>query len=158
MFMYRFFLAFIIATVSLYTFPVVSEFGIIVLLPSFFPMVNTAAEAQRAGEACRYPPDGSRSCGPMRDAMLEGFHYLKSANAEIAFIAMIETREGLENVDAIAATKGQDAIFVGPVGLCYGVGITPGDFGSADFIDAIDRIKAAVAKAGCALGLFGYTP
>ena len=122
------------------------------------PMVNTAGEAERAVEACRYPPEGSRSCGPMRGAMLEGFDYLKTANAEIACIAMIETREGLENVEAIAATKGLDAIFVGPIDLCYGVGIAPGDFGSADFIDAIDRIKAAVAKAGCALGLFGYTP
>ena len=36
MVMYRLFLAFIIATVGIYTFPVVSEFGIIVLLPSFF--------------------------------------------------------------------------------------------------------------------------
>ena len=33
---YRLFLAFIIATLALYTFPVVLEFGIIVLLPNFF--------------------------------------------------------------------------------------------------------------------------
>lgn len=122
------------------------------------PMVNTADEAARAVAACRYPPLGTRSCGPMRGTMLEGFEYLASANAEIACIAMIETRQGLDNVEAIAATPGIDALFVGPVDLCYGLGIAPGNFGDPAFVAAIDRIKAATSMAGIALGMFGYTP
>ncbi|MDE2435933.1 MAG: aldolase [Sphingomonadales bacterium] len=120
------------------------------------PMVNTAVEAARAVAACRYPPQGTRSCGPMRGIMLHGFDYLVTANAEIACIAMIETGEGLENVEAIAATPGIDALFVGPMDLCYGLGITPGNFADPAFIAAIDKIKAAASAAGIAIGMFGY--
>lgn len=122
------------------------------------PMVNTAEEAARAAAACRYPPDGLRSCGPMRGTMLEGFEYLATANAEIACIAMIETREGLANVEAIAATSGIDALFVGPIDLCYGLGIAPGSFTDPAFVSAIEKIKAACKASGIAAGMFGYSP
>lgn len=121
------------------------------------PMVNSAAEAAAAAAACRYPPLGNRSCGPMRGTMLEGFEYLATANAQIACIAMIETRDGLENVAAIAATAGIDALFVGPIDLCYGLGIAPGNFADPAFIAALDAIKAACAQAGIAAGMFGYS-
>lgn len=122
------------------------------------PMVNTPEEAARAVAACRYPPQGIRSCGPMRGVMLEGAHYLASANAEIACIAMIETGQGLDNVEAIAATPGVDALFVGPMDLSFGLGITPGNFADPAFAAAIERIKAASRAAGIALGMFGATP
>lgn len=122
------------------------------------PMVDTAEDAALAVAACRYPPTGRRSCGPMRGAMLEGFEYLATANAQIACIVMIETAEGLKNVEAIAGTPGVDALFVGPIDLCYGLGVRPGDFGDARFVAAVERIKAACAAAGRAVGLFGYSP
>lgn len=122
------------------------------------PMVNTPEEAAQAVAACRYPPDGMRSCGPMRGAMLEGIGYLQTANEEVACIVMIETREGLENVEAIAATKGVDGVFIGPIDLCYGLGIAPGDFGADAFVGAVKRIQSACRSAECAVGLFGYTP
>lgn len=122
------------------------------------PMVNTAEEAHQAATACRYPPDGLRSCGPMRDSMLEGFDYLESANNEIACIAMIETTDGLANVDSIAGVDGVDALFVGPMDLCYGLGLTPGDFDNPKFRDAIAAILAACESNQCAAGMFGYTP
>lgn len=122
------------------------------------PMVNSAAEAAAAVAACRYPPQGTRSCGPMRGIMLEGFGYLATANAEVACIAMIETRQGLDNVAAIAATPGLDALFVGPMDLCYGLGITPGNFADPAFVEAIEAIKLASKAAGVALGMFGASP
>ncbi|WP_116365720.1 HpcH/HpaI aldolase family protein [Parahaliea mediterranea] len=121
------------------------------------PMVNTADDARRAAAACRYPPAGNRSCGPLRDAMIEGFNYLATANEQIACIAMIETEEGLANVEAIAATTGIDALFVGPMDLCYGLGLPPGDFDSPPFRAAIERILKATGDAGIATGMFGYT-
>ena len=130
----------------------VGSHGIIV------PMVNTPEEAAKAVSACRYPPDGIRSCGPMRGAMLEGLGYLQTANEEIACIVMIETREGLDNVEEIAATRGVDGVFVGPIDMCYGLGLAPGDFGADEFVSAVERIKTACQAAGCAVGLFGYTP
>ncbi|MCA0270694.1 MAG: hypothetical protein LCH69_01330 [Proteobacteria bacterium] len=122
------------------------------------PMVNTAEEARRAVAACRYPPAGTRSCGPMRGVMLDGIDYLRTANAEVACVVMIETREGLENVEAIAATPGVDGIFIGPMDLSLGLGLPPGDFAAPEFAAAIARIRAACKAAGCAVGLFGYTP
>lgn len=122
------------------------------------PMVNSAEEARRAASACRYPMEGTRSCGPLRGFMLDGPDYLRSANAEVACIVMIETSEGLEQVEAIAATPGVDAIFIGPMDLCFGLGLVPGDFGAPAFVAAIARIRAACAAAGKAVGLFGYSP
>ncbi|MDZ3832611.1 MAG: aldolase/citrate lyase family protein [Sphingopyxis sp.] len=122
------------------------------------PMVDTADQAAQAAAACRYPPLGTRSCGPMRGLLTDGMGYLASANREVACIAMIETARGLDNVEAIAATEGLSALFVGPVDLCFGLGIAPGDFGNPAFVKAITRIVAAAREAGIAAGLFGYSP
>ncbi len=120
------------------------------------PMVNSVEDAERAASACRYPPNGTRSVGPMRDAMLEGLSYLATANGQVACIAMIETEQGLANVEAIAAVDGIDALFVGPMDLCYGLGLAPGSFADPIFTAAIERIKAACKAAGIAAGMFGY--
>ena len=67
---------------------------------------------------------------------------------------MIETREALENVEAIAATPGVDALFVGPYDLSIALGLMPGDNdGEPVFDDAIDKIVAAARKHGRALSV-----
>lgn len=122
------------------------------------PLVNSAEEAAAAAAACRYPPRGNRSFGPMRAMLLSGPAYISASNDETACIAMVETEEGLRNVKAIAATPGIDAIFVGPMDLCFGLGIGPGDFGNPRFTDALKSIREACELAGCAAGIFGYSP
>lgn len=121
------------------------------------PMVNNAADAKRAVDACRYPPQGTRSCGPMRDAMLEGMSYLASANEQVACLVMIETEEGLRNLDEIAAVEGIDGLFVGPMDLCFGLGIAPGSFTDPSFTAAIGRILEACKTNGLASGIFGLS-
>src|SRR2546422_5745523 len=83
-------------------------YGIIV------PLINTADDAAKAVAACRYPPVGMRSSGPVRAVHYGGSDYLAKANDEIVVMAMIETKEGLANLDAICATKGLDAVYIGP--------------------------------------------
>jgi 4-hydroxy-2-oxoheptanedioate aldolase len=122
------------------------------------PMVNNAGDARRAAEACRYPPAGNRSCGPMRDTLIHGFEYLAQANEQIACIVMIETEDGLANVEAIAATEGVDAIFVGPMDLCYGLGLPPGDLANPRFGEAITTILETCARHQRAAGIFGVNP
>ncbi|MFV0477712.1 MAG: HpcH/HpaI aldolase family protein [Parahaliea sp.] len=122
------------------------------------PMVNTAEEAAAAVSACYYPPVGLRSCGPMRPILLNGPEYMAQSNDETACIVMIETEEGLRNADAIAAVEGLDAIFVGPVDLCYGLGITPGDFTNPLFTEALSKVLAVCRKNNLAAGIFGYSP
>lgn len=78
------------------------------------PMISTPEEARRFVAACRYPPLGNRSFGPARGLLYGGADYPQHANDEILTLAMIETREGLANLDAILATEGLDGVFIGP--------------------------------------------
>ena len=120
------------------------------------PMVNTAEDARHAVAACYYPPKGQRSCGPMRDAMLEGLSYLRTANDEVACILMIETEEGLNNLESIAAVEGVSGLFVGPMDLCYGLGLPPGNFSDKRFTGALEAIRSACKNNDLACGMFGY--
>src|SRR5262249_8577474 len=86
------------------------------------PLINTAEEAAAAVSACRYPPVGSRSSGPLRAALYGGANYQAEANGEIVVLAMIETKEGLANLESICATPGLDGIYIGPADLSYALG------------------------------------
>src|SRR5438067_7231615 len=83
------------------------------------PLINTAEDAAKAVAACRYPPVGMRSSGPVRAVHYGGADYLAHANDEIVVMGMVETKEGLANLDAICATPGLDAIYIGPSGLAF---------------------------------------
>jgi 4-hydroxy-2-oxoheptanedioate aldolase len=118
-------------------------YGIIV------PLINNAEEAARAVAACRYPPVGFRSNGPVRAVHYGGSDYVANANDEIIIMAMIETKEGIANLDAICATPGLDAVYIGPADLSFALGMAP----RADNPDPLhmatcDKILAAAHKAG----------
>jgi 4-hydroxy-2-oxoheptanedioate aldolase len=118
-------------------------FGVIV------PLVNNAEEAAKAVAACRYPPVGIRSSGPVRAVHYAGSDYLAKANDEIVVMVMIETKEGIANVDAICATKGLDAVYIGPADLSFALGLPPGpDKTDAVHMAACDRIREAAHKHG----------
>lgn len=115
------------------------------------PMIQSAADARRAVDACLYPPAGSRSFGPVRVGLRDGPGYFATANARVAVIPMIETAQALEEVEQIAATPGVDALFVGPFDLSIALGLPPGDNdGEPVFDAAIARIAAAARSAGVA--------
>jgi 4-hydroxy-2-oxoheptanedioate aldolase len=127
------------------------------------PMINTAAEARAFAAAAKYPPLGERSWGPLRAMPLQGrtvsTDYLREANDGTLTLAMIETRIALENVEAIAATPGIDALFVGPYDLSTAL-----SEGAAQDIDApqvakaIDAIADAARKAGKIPGIYCRDP
>ena len=83
------------------------------------PMVNSGEEAAEFVSYMRYPPKGQRSYGPTRAAFAYG-GYGVSANDEVLALAMIETAEGVANLEQIAATPGLDGIYVGPADLTLG--------------------------------------
>ena len=118
------------------------------------PMVNDAAECAAFVQACRYPPDGYRSSGPTRAIVYGGPDYLGKANGEMLALAMVETAQGLANVDAIAATPGLDAIYIGPSDLSLALGGPPGQDQDAPMLmAAFDTILAACRKAGIKAGV-----
>jgi 4-hydroxy-2-oxoheptanedioate aldolase len=89
------------------------------------PLIDNAGEAARGVEACRYPPNGKRSFGPIRAEMIMGSADPADVGDALCF-AMIETREGLDNLDAIAATPGLDGLYIGPSDLSLALGLRPG--------------------------------
>jgi 4-hydroxy-2-oxoheptanedioate aldolase len=118
------------------------------------PMVNDRAEAEKAVAACRYPPDGFRSFGPMRAALYGGRGYAQEANGQVACIAMIETRDGLDNLDDIVTTPGLDAVYIGPSDLSLALGLpVTGDSDHPEHAAAVTRIEKACRRAGIAVGI-----
>lgn len=117
------------------------------------PYVQTVAEAEAAVAAIRYPTRGVRGVAGSTRASRYGriADYPKRAEAEICMLVQIESREGLDNLDAIAETEGIDGVFIGPADLAAGLGHL-GDIGHAEvqsaIKDAIARIKAAGKPAG----------
>lgn len=118
------------------------------------PMIETADDARAAVDACRYPPAGRRSLGPIRVGTRDGAWYMRSANERVTVIPMIETAQALADVEAIAAVPGVDALFVGPFDLSIALGLPPGDNdGNEIFDDALTRTIAAASAAGIALAV-----
>ena len=90
------------------------------------PMVNTVEEARAFASACRYPPLGTRSNGPIRAGLYgEPGRYFETANEDILCLPMIETREAVENLAAILEVPGVDGIYIGPTDLGLSIGLTP---------------------------------
>jgi 4-hydroxy-2-oxoheptanedioate aldolase len=118
------------------------------------PMINDAAECAAFVQACRYPPAGYRSSGPIRASVYGGPDYLAKADGEMLAIAMIETAGGLENLDAIVATPGLDGVYIGPSDLSLAMGGPPGqDSQRPELLAAFDRIMAVCRKAGIKVGV-----
>lgn len=80
---------------------------------------------------------------------------LDSAGSTV--FVMIETAEGLENVEEIAAVEGVDVLLLGANDLSLEMGIL-GEWEHTAFKTALERMAAAAHKAGKILGISGlYT-
>jgi 4-hydroxy-2-oxoheptanedioate aldolase len=111
------------------------------------PLINTAEDAAKAVAACRYPPVGMRSSGPVRAVHYGGADYVAKANDEIVVMGMVETKEGLANLDAICATPGLDCVYIGPSDLAFAIGMTPRpDNPDPAHMATCDRIRDAAHK------------
>ncbi|SLN26324.1 4-hydroxy-2-oxo-heptane-1,7-dioate aldolase [Pseudoruegeria aquimaris] len=118
------------------------------------PMVETAEQARALVAASRYPPEGIRGVG-YAVARAAGFaaipDYGETADAQICLLVQVETRKGLENLDAILAVEGVDGVFIGPADLAASLGhLAQGDHPevTAAIDEAITRIVAAGKAAG----------
>jgi len=123
-----------------------------------FPDINTAAEARCAVAAAKFPPVGRRSVAggyPQFDyravLLAESVPLLNDATL---VVCMIETREGLANIEEIAAVDGVDVIHVGSNDLLAALG-KPGKFDDPELVSALDRAIAAAHKHGKFAGCGG---
>ena len=119
------------------------------------PMVNTREQAEALVQYAKYPPRGTRSNGPIRAAMYgEATSYQATANDETLVIPMIETREAIENLDAILDVPGIAGVYVGPSDLAFSYGKTPKlDHDDPFFLDIYARLVAACGKRGIYPGI-----
>lgn len=116
------------------------------------PMINTAEQAAEFVNYLRYPPVGNRSFGPTRAQYALGGGIAQEANDQVVGWAMVETKQAMENLDAIAATPGLDGIYVGPADLTFSLHdgrIPPGfDREEPEIIEVLQRIADTCHKAG----------
>ena len=120
------------------------------------PMVESVADAEALVTACRYPPLGRRSHGPIRTVLRGGDGFAAAEDAVV--LAMIETRTGLERCEEIAGVPGLDGLFVGPgdLGLSLGLGVGQ-DRAEPELVEAFARILAASRAAGGRAGMHAAT-
>jgi 4-hydroxy-2-oxoheptanedioate aldolase len=118
------------------------------------PMVESAEQAKLLVAAMRYPPAGIRGVGAALARASQWnrvANYVHDANDQMCLLVQVETRPGLENLDAIAAVEGVDGIFIGPADLSAALGHL-GNPGHPDvrqaIEDAIRRIRASGRAAG----------
>lgn len=117
------------------------------------PYVQNAQEARAAVAAMRYPPDGIRGVSGLTRATRFGRipGYGKRAAEELCLLVQVETREALDQLEAIAAVEGVDGVFIGPADLAASLGHL-GDPGHPDVVaaveDAVRRLRAAGKPAG----------
>jgi 4-hydroxy-2-oxoheptanedioate aldolase len=124
------------------------------------PMINNRAQAEALVSACKYPPVGIRSFGPIRAKYYGGGKthgggdYHEYANAETLVIAQIETAEAIANLEEILNVKGIDAVYVGPSDLAMALGSQPRS-GQNDpvVVEAKKTIVAACRRRGIPAGI-----
>lgn len=119
------------------------------------PMVGSGEEAERIVACAKYAPRGTRgvALGIAHDDYTGGSvsEKLAQANRRTVIFALVETREGAENVEQIAAVDGIDGLWIGHLDLSTSLGI-PGRFEHPDYVSAVERIAAAARRHGTSLG------
>jgi 2-keto-3-deoxy-L-rhamnonate aldolase RhmA len=126
------------------------------------PHIESAEEARRVANACRFPPQGHRSMGgglPQTGfATLPVGETARLVNEQTLVVVMIESPRGVASCEEIAAVPGIDALLVGTNDLCFEMAI-PGQFNDPRVAEAYRKVIAACRRHGKYPGMGGmYTP
>lgn len=123
------------------------------------PMIDTVDEAESLVDSLQYPPEGSRgiASGRASNYGLDFKSYVESATDTFVTIAQIETTDGLDNVEEIAAVDGIDGLFAGPADLSGALGVF-GEWDHPAFLEAMGRVINAGGQAGIPVGTLTVDP
>jgi 4-hydroxy-2-oxoheptanedioate aldolase len=119
------------------------------------PMINTKKEAEAFVSYCKYPPEGTRSNGPIRAGLYgEANSYQPTANKETLCIPMIETKTAIKNLEAILDVEGIAGVYIGPsdLGLSYGM-VAKLDRSEPEILKIYDKILKECDKRGIFPGI-----
>ncbi len=121
------------------------------------PYVQTEGEARDAVAFTRYPPHGVRgfATGPRANDYGRIADYVQTYADELCVLVQVETRQGLDNLEAIAGVDGVDGVFIGPADLAAALGHA-GELKhpqvQAAIEDAIGRLVALGKPPGILIG------
>ena len=119
------------------------------------PMVNTAEDAKAVADACRFPPVGSRSWGWGR-ARAYGGDYSDWIDDQIFVAVQIETKQAVENAEAIMGTPGIDGCWLGPSDLSLSLGFHPSEMDDREeHAEALQAVLKACRNTGKIPGIAG---
>lgn len=123
------------------------------------PMINDADDARRFVHEVKYPPLGARSWGPGRAMQLQRQEnpqaFLSGANEATLALAMIETRQALDNLQSILAVPGLDGVLVGPGDLSIALSggqLDPDGSAVREAMGVVLQAAQAAVKLACAYG------
>lgn len=117
------------------------------------PMVDTAQQARDLVRNLRYPPLGVRGMGGARASRWGTFtDYPQRANEEVCLLVQVESKQALENLEAIAEVDGVDGLFIGPSDLSASLGYV-GNSTHPEVQKLIDDAIRRIAKCGKAPGI-----
>jgi len=124
------------------------------------PMVESAQQAARIAAAVRYPPLGTRGIGTSLARAAQWNRrrdYLQQANQGICLVLQVETVTALQDLQAIVATDGVDAVFIGPSDLAASMGHI-GEPGHPQVVAAVESALRSIRAAGKAAGVLAIDP
>lgn len=123
------------------------------------PQINTADDVAQVVRSARYAPEGARGIGIGRahDYGRRFEDYLAGANEDTVVVIQAETRQAIDNIDAITGVPGVDAILIGPYDLSASLG-KPGQIDDPEVQQAIGKVRDACNARNIALGYFGVSP
>lgn len=120
------------------------------------PLVDSAQQADSAVRACRYPPQGDRSWGPVRASLLDREFSPEKANRDVICVVMVETPAAVSNIDAILEVPGVDGVLVGrnDLALSSGVPLSMADSSAQTqlVLSVKDACRRHLVVAGVAVG------
>ncbi|TDQ59794.1 5-dehydro-4-deoxy-D-glucarate aldolase [Mesocricetibacter intestinalis] len=118
------------------------------------PYVESKEDALQAVASTRYPPVGIRgvSVSHRNNGYATIPDYFKRINDNIGVIVQIESQQGVDNAEEIAAVEGVDCIFVGPGDLSAALGYL-GNPNHPEVQKVIQHIFAVAKKYGKACGI-----
>ena len=123
------------------------------------PMIRTVDEAAAIVRFTRYPPVGTRSWGPLRASGYTAYEadYYARANTNILVTFILETIEGVENLEEICKVPGVDAISLGPADLGASMGLDPLVRTHPDIEDVVLKMAEVGKRTGVAMGISART-
>jgi 4-hydroxy-2-oxoheptanedioate aldolase len=119
-----------------------------------FPMISSAADAEKAVRSLRYPPRGDRLWGPFHAPFrwnVSMGDYMAAADDDMICMVTIEHVEAVNRIDEIMATPGIDVAVIGPGDLATSIN-KRGQMDDPELLALMKRAEEGILKSGVPIG------